>query len=243
MLLLLCATGMAQSPRNTKTNNNVWFMYFGSHKLSDKWGLHLEAQWRRSEWVQQAKQLLVRTGVNYHFDKNAFATLGYCFVQTHPYGAFPVRATFPEHRLWEQLQIKTQLGKVEIINRFRLEQRWLYLPVLKNNEYVPGSAVYQNRFRVLGRFSIPFKGKVIADKSFYLSAFDEIMVNFGKNVGNNVFDQNRAYVALGYKVPKLGRLELGYMQQLLLRSDGIRVENNHNLQLGLNCNIDFYKHK
>lgn len=41
------------------------------------------------------------------------------------------------------------------------------------------------------------------------------MVNFGEKVGLNLFDQNRAYVALGYKVPKLGRLEVGSVIRLL----------------------------
>lgn len=233
----------SQVTRQTTNNNNGWFMYFGDHKLSEKWGVHLEAQWRRNEFILKPQQLLLRIGINYHFNTTAFATLGYCFVDTYPYGAFAVKTTFPEHRLWEQVQIKNQVGHFEIVTRFRLEQRWLDLPVLVDGKYEPGPSVYQNRFRVLSRFSIPFKGQTITDKSLYATVYDELMVSFGKNVGYNIFDQNRAYIALGYKIPKVGRLEIGYMNQIILKSDGVKVENNHTLQVGLISNIDFYKKK
>jgi hypothetical protein len=95
--------------------------------------------------------------------------------------------------------------------------------------------------RLLNRFSIPFKGKTIIDKSFYLSVFNEIMLNFGKKVALNLFDQNRMYAAIGYRFPKISRLEVGYLNQWIVRSDGKTIENNHTLQLGLTSNIDFYK--
>ena len=71
--------------------------------------------------------------------------------------------------------------------------------------------------------------------------YDELFINFGKNVGANIFDQNRAYVALGYKVPILGRLEVGYMHQPLFKSDGIGVENNHTIMIGLMTNTSASK--
>lgn len=217
-------------------------MYFGDHKVSAKWGVHLEAQFRRHDVITSGQQLLLRTGINYHLTDQTFLTAGYAFIETYPYGAFPVLATFPEHRLWQQAQIKSQLHKWEMISRFRLEQRWLHFPVEQTDgSYAPGDAVYQNRFRIFTRFSIPFKGETIVDKSWYVTFYDEVFISFGKNVNMNVFDQNRAYVALGYRIPKIGRLEFGYMQQLILKANGKQVENNHTLQLGLISNIPFFK--
>jgi hypothetical protein len=234
LFLFFCLNnkGAAQS-RHYTTNYNGWFMYFGNHKFSEKWGLHAEAQFRLHDVVASGQQILLRTGLNYHFNDQVFATAGYCFVETFPYGEFAVPVRFPEHRLWQGIQVKTQLKKVEMITRFRLEQRFIYAPVQKNGEFEPGDAVYQNRFRLLTRFSIPFNGEVIEDKSWFFTMYDELFVNFGENVALNIFDQNRAYLALGYKVPKAGRIEVGYLSQLILRSDGVRVENNHTLQVGL----------
>ncbi len=226
-------------------NTNAWFMYFGDHKFSNKFGVHLEAQLRRNDIVSNPQQLLLRTGLNYHINNLIMATVGYCFVETYPYGAFPVKTNFPENRLWEQIQIKNQYGRFEWVCRFRLEQRFSKIPVLNTSStvYEPGDAVYTNRFRSLNRVSIPFKGKTINDKSFYISAYDEFFISFGKKVAANLFDQNRAYVALGYKIPKIGRLEVGYMYQAILKGDGVKIENNNTLQLGLSSTINFYKPK
>jgi hypothetical protein len=91
--------------------------------------------------------------------------------------------------------------------------------------------------------SVPFKAKTIEDGSMYFSCYEEVFVNFGNNVQANIFDQNRAYAALGYKFPKWGKLEIGYMNQLLLKSDGIQIENNQTFQIGFSSTLDFYKKK
>lgn len=236
---------LGQSPlRNIQSNNTGWFMYFGDHKFAEHWGIHLEAQFRRNEIVAKPLQLLLRTGVNYHFAPNAFATAGYCYVHTSPYGVFPAKSGFPENRFWEQLQVKSQAGRIEMITRLRLEQRFSKIPVEQSTgEYAPGDDVYTNRARVLVRLSVPFKGKTIEDKSLYFSCYDEAFVNFGENVQANIFDQNRAYAALGYKFPKWGKLEIGYMNQMIVKSDGVKVENNHTLQVGFSSTLDFRKNK
>jgi hypothetical protein len=241
-LILFSALGLG-AQRQSTDNLHGWFMYFGDHKFADKWGVHIEGQLRRNDIVSNGQQLLLRTGLNYHFNPNVFATVGYCYVETYPYGEFPVKTTYPEHRFWEQLQIKSQLSNFEWVSRFRLEQRFSQLPINNAGIFEPGDAVYTNRFRLLNRFSLPFKGSKIEDKSFYLTAYDEIMINFGEHVGMNLFDQNRAYLALGYKIPKIGRFEVGYMQQTVIKPNGLQVEYNHTLQVGLSSTLDFRKSK
>ncbi len=242
LLLLASYAGIAQSSKTVATQYNAWLMYFGSHKFSEHWGVHLEGQWRRAEGFEQPQQLLLRTGLNYHPNKQVFFTAGYAFIETYPYGDLPVAATFPEHRLWEQVQVKTPLGRVEWISRFRLEQRFSNLPVQTGEGvFEPGDAVYTNRFRLLNRISIPFKGNAIEDRSWFITAYDEFMINFGKNVGLNLLDQNRAYVALGYQFPKAGRLEVGYLNQYIVKSSGVAFENNHTLQVGLFSNLPFQR--
>ncbi|HET6224899.1 MAG TPA: DUF2490 domain-containing protein [Bacteroidia bacterium] len=237
-------TCFAQTPRQYTTNYNGWFVYTGNHKLTDKWGLHLEMQWRRSNIILDNQQLLLRGGINYYLHPQVYLTAGYCYALTYPYGKFAAKCMFPENRIWEQINFKTSVGAVEVINRLRLEQRSINSPVLQEDgAYTPGDAIYTNRARALLRFSIPFKGKTIEDRSLYASAFNEVYINFGKNVGYNIFDQNRAYVGIGYKLPKVGRLELGYLNQLIFRGDGIKVERSHTLQISLSSNIEFRKKK
>lgn len=245
-ILLVCfvctTTLQAQSIRKTYQQSNAWLMYFGSFQLQKHFGLHAEAQLRQSDVFTNQQQLLLRGGLNYYWTKQLSLTAGYCYVETYPYGALPAKLMFPEHRIWQQLQLKSGLGRMEFINRFRLEQRFVSSINLGSNQmYELGDAIYTNRIRLLQRVSIPVKGTEIKDKSIYLTAYNEVFVNFGENVRYNLLDQNRAYLALGYKLPKLGRLELGYLNQLIFKGDGINVENNHTLQLGLNVQLNLMK--
>jgi hypothetical protein len=64
-----------------------------------------------------------------------------------------------------------------------------------------------------------------------VALYDEVFVNFGKNVTGNIFDQNRAYAAIGYNVTKTNRLEVGFMEQTLQQRNGRIIENNHTLMV------------
>ena len=237
--IILFFSFQTKAQMQTTDNFNTWFMYFGSHKFTKRWGIHAEAQVRQNEFLKRPQHLLLRTGINHHLNPNIVLTAGYCFVETHPYGEFAVKSNFSEHRFWEQIQYKTQWSKMEWISRMRLEQRFSQLPIQSGESFEAGDAIYTNRVRILNRFFIPLKGDKIADKSLYLSIYDEFMINFGENLTKNIFDQNRAYIALGYKLPKVGHVEFGYLNQLVLRPNGYKQEINHNLQFSLNSTLGF----
>lgn len=229
--------------RQFTSNQAVWLAYSGDHKFADKWGVHLEAQLRRAEFMSIPQQDLVRAAINYHISNEVFVSAGYAFAYTHPYGEFSPKIDFPESRLYEQLQMNQKYGSFEAVSRFRLEQRWVDNPVLNQGTYVVGDPVYSNRFRFYEKLSLPFVGKSIQDKSYYAFISNEFFINFGKNVKYNVLDQNRLMLGLGYKIPKIGKLEMGYLIQRVFRSDGVKTENNSTLSISLNSNISFYKKK
>jgi hypothetical protein len=242
---LLFVPACAMGQRVHTSNSNTWLAYIGDHKFSEKFGVHFELQERRNQVLLYDQQRIIRVGINYHFLDNAFVTVGYAFVETLPYGKFAVKSNFPEQRIYQQLQYSNGLGRVELVSRFRLEQRFSYLPKLQiDGSYKSNSSpTYTNRFRFFQRFSIPFKGLKIVDKSIYVTAYDELFVNFGKNVGVNIFDQNRAFIGVGYKIPKIGRLEIGYLNQILVKSDGLKIEDNHTISIALNANFELKKRK
>ena len=60
----------------------------------------------------------------------------------------------------------------------------------------------------------------MVDKTLYLSSYNELFLNHE----NNVFDRNRLYGGLGYKLSNLIRFELGYMNQFF--SNGNRDQIN-----------------
>jgi hypothetical protein len=63
-------------------------------------------------------------------------------------------------------------------------------------------------------------GPITSNKKHYLGIYDEFFINFGRNVAANIFDQNRAYVALGLSIARGAKLEIGYMLQTIQQRNG-----------------------
>lgn len=235
LAILFLARAVPAQDRIATVNQHAWYNYFGDHPLSKNWGIHLEGQWRRHDLGLKWQQLLLRPGVNYELNANVTLTAGYAFVDTFRYGDYPAPFRFPEHRLFEQVLLKQNIGRVNFQHRYRLEQRYL------GQKDQAGSRIeswrYENRFRYLVKASIPFtqKGKT------YLALYDEIFVNFGRNVAANVFDQNRAYVAVGFPIAKETKLEAGYMMQTVQQRNGRVFEWNNTLQVGVFSTLPFGK--
>jgi hypothetical protein len=213
------------SPAQVDNNANAWYMYFGDHAFGkSRWGAHLEGQWRRTDLGLKWQQLLLRPAVNYQLHPKVMLTAGYAFVDTHRYGDYPARERFPEHRLYQQAQINQRWKGIDWQNRFRLEQR-----------FIRGFAQrYENRVRYMLRANIP-----IAKSKFYLGAYNEIFYNWGQDVAFNVFDQNRAYVALGRQMKKQTRWEIGFLEQTIQQRNGRVFEHNHTLQVAIFSRLPF----
>jgi hypothetical protein len=58
-------------------------------------------------------------------------------------------------------------------------------------------------------------------KQMYLALSDEILIGFGKNIGLNVFDQNRLFGLLGLNLNKSVQLETGIMNQILQQGKAV----------------------
>lgn len=256
-MVVLVSTLQAQTIKTDQYN--TWMVYTGNHKLSEKWGLHTEYQFRRNDWFSKPMQNIVRLGLDYKFNKDVTLTAGWSYIETFPYGDFaeevPAKYNnykFNEQRIWEQIVIKhDQVGCFVFDSRFRLEQRWG--ASIKNigtdtNPYyvryddpVEGYWKYRQRIRYRFRLQVPLNNSKILKNTIFLVVGDEIFINFGKYVTKNIFDQNRMYLGLGYKVNKDADVQLGYLNQFIEKSDGIHKENNHTLQATLTYNIDFSK--
>ena len=63
--------------------------------------------------------------------------------------------------------------------------------------------------------------------------YEEILLNAGKSIVKNTFDQNRVYAALQYGInPKIA-IELGYLNSFQQRSSGIDFYNRDIIRLSI----------
>lgn len=173
----------AQNGRITDRNSIGWFNYFGTIKLKAKWSLHTEYQWRRVQIIKDWQQSLLRIGVNYQLNNDVQFRLGYAWAETFAYGDIPLNAfgkQFTEHRTYQMATINDKIGKVSLSHRFMLEQRWL-------GRYTSATDTKDDDFLFMNRMRYMIKGQIplinYETNSIYAAAYNEILIGFGKNVG------------------------------------------------------------
>jgi Protein of unknown function (DUF2490) len=239
----------AQNTRINDRNTIGWFAHLGNWKLNNKWSVHTEYQWRREDVVTEWQQSLLRLGMNYQLSPKVQLRAGYAWIETFNYGDFPIQAagkTFTEHRIWQMATVTDKVGRVDMSHRFLLEQRWIGRftdpASVKEDEFF-----YVNRIRYMYRMQIPLKGNTLDNKEPYVAAYDEILMGFGKNVNENVFDQNRLGVLVGYRFSPLFRIEGGYFNQIVQLPREVNGRNvfqyNTGFILNTYLNVDLSKRK
>lgn len=237
------ATLWAQQ-KDIDTQALSWWCYFGTFRLTDKTSVWTELQLRRSDFVNEWQQVLPRVGINYHYRSNIIFTVGYAYLWTYPYGKQPIPLEEPrfEHRPWQQMVLLQDAGRVTFQHRYRLEQRFLQNwsepdPVTALRTIVDGFEL-QNRMRYRFLVNMPITKDAAGRQKLFATAYNEIFVNFGDNIGFNLFDQNRLGATIGYQFTRDFNLQTGYMNQAIQKADGRQVENNHTLTVFLTFNVD-----
>jgi len=195
VLVLLPLAGYAQS-----SNLGNWLIYFGNKKINEKLNWHHEVQYRNYNAIGDLEQLLLRTGVGYNLtENNNNLLLGYSYIISENYiGTTTEKVSVNEHRIYQQFITRQSIGSVQVQHRYRFEQRFI-------------EEDFKLRFRYFLALNIPLNNSDIVDKTVYASLYNEVFLNSKETI----FDRNRLYAGLGYRVTKAFRFELGYMNQFL----------------------------
>ncbi len=177
-----------------------WLIYFGNKKFNSKLNLHHEVQYRNYNAVGDLEQLLLRTGLGYNLTENNNNLLvGYGYILSQNYvGELNEKVAVEEHRIYQQFITRQKIGRVAVQHRYRFEQRFI-------------EDDFRIRFRYFLALNIPLNKKLMTDKTLYISTYNEIFIN----ADGNLFDRNRLYGGLGFKLNKNIRFEVGYMNQFL----------------------------
>ncbi|WP_420400122.1 DUF2490 domain-containing protein [Flagellimonas sp.] len=184
----------------------AWYMYFGTNKIAERFSIHTEAQFRFYETASNFNQMLLRTGLNYHIDKNAIATLGYGYITTDgTFEEFPNETNNKEHRIFQQFILKNKVWEFLFEHRYRLEQRFLDFGDRTDTQH-------RGRYRI--QMTLPLTD------TFFLNFYDELFIN----LQDDLFGQNRLYGALGIHVTSNSSVQVGYLRNQFANAVFDRVQ-------------------
>jgi len=200
-----------------------WAMFFNQTRISNKWSIHTEVQFRNATFRPNTEQVLYRVGINYHFKPDVLFTAGFAEVPNYAFQeGFAKPPSSNEHRVWQQVLLRNNYGRFFIEHRYRVEQRWL-LSAQQNT--------YKNRMRYMLRVSVPINKKQIQKNTLFLVASDEVFLH----LNSNPYDRNRIYVATGFQIATGANLQLGFLWQTTASNT------RKYAQVALNYNLDFRK--
>ncbi len=212
LLFLVSINSYAQE--NPEKELGVWYMYNGSHKVSDKFSLKTMAHFRFFEVGDDMQQFIGRLGGNYQFNKTVSATIGYAFLNTDDLDSYNVDGGDDnEHRIYEDLNVKHKLSNLGIAHRLRAEQRF-----------------FESRTGHFIRYQLGLSYPLSKKWSTYL--YDEIFFDFD----GQSYNQNWFGTGLKYKLSDVVKLQVGYMN---ISNDASRSFDR--IQLGIAISTDHRK--
>ena len=209
-----------------KAQNQQWFQYYGSYKLTERWSLLPDGGYRWSDAFKHSSQYLFRTGLGYNISKNVRLTAGFAHL-----GFFTDQTLSKlEYRPYQELTIKHQLDRmnVSVGHRLRVEQRFFYR---KSTEDTSGESTFNHRFRYALNFGIP------VFKSVSLTLGDEILINAKDGSPGNLLDQNRLVIGPKYQYSEY--TSFGLIYDYLTSGSPSNLTHTHILWLQLRHKFDF----
>ncbi len=192
----------------------------------------MEGQGRFGDDSSRFSQSLVRPGLGYAITDKVAVWAGYAWAPT----CQPLNRVgcFDEHRIWQQITWSDNFSFGRLSTRSRFEERFF-----NHQAPIQGDDDVAYRFRQLVKLAVPMPA-VDPNLSFIVQSELFIAMNTVDNPGfiSRGYDQNRAFVGLGYKVHQNATVELGYMNQFINRPHSARPDQMmHNFVANLFLNF------
>jgi long-subunit fatty acid transport protein len=213
----------AQRPREVQTQNHFWWSMNTNSKISDHWSLIADFHIRRTNFLANNNFYFVRLGAGYKItdDLTVAAGAGHMWLANRS-GATELFSN--ENRIYQQVQLNKELGKIAASSRLRIEERWQQKVV---NFQLTDAYRFTTRFRYQFALTIP------VSKNKYVPAIalaDEIGLQVGKEIIYNTFDQNRFFAGIKQQLTSSLSFDFGYMLVYQQKTSGYQYSRNNTIR-------------
>ncbi|MFN6946836.1 MAG: DUF2490 domain-containing protein [Cytophagaceae bacterium] len=234
-------SGFVYAQQQTFQRSNInqelfWLRYHNKTILSEHWEWQTHLDDRR--WFspnQKRHHLLIRTQAFYHITKKISISQGFVYALQHPQDPKSTSDLIvPEYRPFQEIVINNDLGKVIIRHRYRLEERFVHKST--KTELSDG---FNFNWRLRYQFQAQKRLiKLDETRGIHFRVAEEIMLNYGKNIEHNIFDQSRFSAAFLLNLNKNFDFEVGYSHWYQQQRDGKTFFNRHIYRLTIFHSID-----
>lgn len=230
-ILLSFSTLLAQESKNITREAQAWFQYFNRTSISKKTLLTVDFGVRRRGTLEYWAQAFGRVGALYTLKGNARigGGIAYFYDYTIPK---------PEIRPYQELTMNNKdMALITVGHRFRLEERYN----LNKSENGYDSYNFNYRFRYRIHALLPLGKPSLTEDTYFLQLDDEIFLNIGKSIVNNVFDRNRLGFGAGYMYSKNLSFTLSYVYQFIQNAKVNDYQQTDIIWFSIYHNLDLLK--
>ncbi len=231
VFLVLLNISFCCAQKNIETQSLVWYGYSLKFKLNDNWTLEHNLDNRQFWFPGRQHQFIAHIKGYYDFGNGLKITPGFTFFQiTLPQDPFEDFAyTVSELRPHIEIGYIFDISpKLNLHNRAMFE--WRYFEN-SDREFAFRNYRYRHRIQLSYRFN----------KRFGFRVYDELILNLGKRIINNTFDQNRFGIAPKFYFDNGLSFEIGYLNWYQQQASGNDFFNRHILQIQVSKILDFSK--
>jgi hypothetical protein len=243
--LYLCLTALsytAYGQKDVTKQNLVWYGYYFTIQFNEKWYLQSEIQERHYINPVAQHQTVLRSHIHRTLKNNWETSTGMClFLQSPNDPHSNNRLIVPELRPHIEFTNKQKYKYFTLDHRYRAEARIFHNTNAKTTELEDGYAYSNFRLRYNLQATLPV-WKIDEQRALKIKFGNEIMLNAGKKIVKNVFDQNRIYAALSIDLLPSLTFDAGYMNWFQQRPSG-SFFNRHIIRFTVFQKINLIKNK
>ncbi|MEQ6120244.1 DUF2490 domain-containing protein [Reichenbachiella sp. MALMAid0571] len=203
IVILLSFTLLAQK-KHVMHENQQWIEYSNLSLLSNKFRLQTNAGLRWNDSFRQKSLKFVRTSLGYQMHPDILISGGLTLVRS--YSENQLNKT--EIRPYEEVLMNRYYNKLRIQHRFRAEQRFL-----KYTDTNLHGFHHRLRYRFMLRWPVYANSSDINSKNLTINIGDEVYLNAGKEITDNIFDQNRILIGPSFQFNQKFAITLLYIQK------------------------------
>ena len=236
LILYLPAFVFSQNPTQKVINHQYqfWTSINSITRFNEHWGMLADFHIRTNNFMADPSFYFLRGAANYWIKDNMTVALGYGHMWLAP--TTPGWHTFAnENRIYQQFQVSSKSGKSSFLQRVRNEQRW-------QQKIVDDKRTDDYKFTDRVRYLFSYNYTIFQNK--YLPSLviaDEILVQFGKEVVYNTFEQNRIFLGIKQNITPRLSFDFGYMNVYQQKSSGYQYDMNHTMRLFFYYNTGWKK--
>jgi len=234
-LISFTAQSQANPVKTTLPQRQTWLMYQLQARFSERWGAWLEIHYRRNGYAMENEGTqLNRLALTYFPTGTLRLSANYAYITLR--NAFNTGPDRPEHRTWAEVSWIQPYPHLLLTQRFRAEQRWVHRADAKRLQ--PGYR-FNHRLRYQLGVQIPLWRLADNRPGLTLVANEEVLLNAGKEILYNVFDQNQLFAGFAFPLTPQLTAQTGYLWLYQQQNAGNTFLDMDIVRFTLIQNLDF----